>query len=162
MGSPLSAYWWLSSGLRFTGWLCQVSLMSYGWVWLISDWDWCFVSWKVFAVFSRCCPRFLCVWTRHFLLPLCNACMVSYRSIIINQSSSSSSCLYKINFHISIHVIPMHKRPYADLECKIMKVLEISAKIPKILTRNIRDFKEWAPLGTTQTSCLWYNNAHPR
>ena len=73
----------VSRAFRSTRELCQVSLMSYGWVWMNLDWDWCFVSYEVFAVLSICCPRLLCAWNRHsaLLLLLCNACIVSYQSI---------------------------------------------------------------------------------
>ena len=70
----------------YTRELCQVSLMSYRWVWLILTETGVLCLRKCLQC-SLCCPRFLCVWTRPFLLFWCNVCMVSYQSI--NHQSSS-------------------------------------------------------------------------
>ena len=50
---------------------------------------------------SICCPRFLCVWTRPFLLLLCNTCVVSYQSISVSRNGVWPHVTRPLHFHFA-------------------------------------------------------------
>ena len=62
---------------------------------------------------SICCPRFLCVWTRPFLLLLCNACLGQIMLCILGQYTGNlphtdkgcARSIFSYVAHAQIHVV---------------------------------------------------------